>query len=118
MPTGWVDFGDWCLNQRLNTMVTKLSQNPERTLLESMGVWSETKAAYRFFDNKKFEVSAINVKNNRKKAEKSNPDFSFFSDYFSLRSSPVVSGMSLRSKSTKRAKIVATSARVAMPDGS
>ena len=53
------DFGDRRLSQRLNTMVTKLSQNPERTLPEAMGGWSETKAAYRFFDNGKVEVSEI-----------------------------------------------------------
>ena len=52
-------FGDARLSARLNTIVEKLSANPERTLPEAMGSWSETKAAYRFFDNEKVEVSSI-----------------------------------------------------------
>jgi hypothetical protein len=53
------EFGDARLSRRLNTIVEKLSENPERTLPEAMGNWSETKAAYRFFDNEKVEVSSI-----------------------------------------------------------
>jgi len=52
-------FRDARLSQRLNTIVEKLSENPERTLPEAMGNWSETKAAYRFFDNEKVAVSSI-----------------------------------------------------------
>jgi hypothetical protein len=52
-------FGDVRLTKRLNTIVEKLTKNPETTLPEAMGKWSETKAAYRFFDNENVEVSAI-----------------------------------------------------------
>jgi hypothetical protein len=53
------EFGDWRLSQRLNKIVEKLTEHPERTLPEAMGSWSETKAAYRFFDKEKVEVSSI-----------------------------------------------------------
>jgi hypothetical protein len=52
-------LGDARLSTRLNRIVEKLSENPERSLPEAMGNWSETKAAYRFFDNGKVEVSSI-----------------------------------------------------------
>jgi len=52
-------FGDARLSARFNTIVEKLCKNRERTLPEALGSWSETKAAYRFFDNAKVEVSSI-----------------------------------------------------------
>ena len=52
-------LGDKRLSQRLNNIVAKLSENPERTLPEALGSWMETKAAYRFFDNEKVKISAI-----------------------------------------------------------
>jgi hypothetical protein len=52
-------FGDARLSKRLNRIVDKLTENPERTLPEAMGNWRETKATYRFLDNAKVKVSSI-----------------------------------------------------------
>lgn len=47
------DFGDKRLYLRLLVVARHFAQHPESSINQSSGVWSKTKAAYRFFDNKK-----------------------------------------------------------------
>lgn len=53
------NFNDARLTQRLVSLVANLADHPEKSLPEALGAWSEVKAAYRFFDNKKVTVEAI-----------------------------------------------------------
>ncbi len=46
-----VKLGDYRLNQRLQKIVTDLSQNPQATIPQASGTWARTKGAYRFFDH-------------------------------------------------------------------
>ena len=46
-----IDFGDKRLNSRLVKTSERLLNLPEATLNQACHGWSETKAAYRFFDN-------------------------------------------------------------------
>jgi len=46
-----VDIGDRRLNQRLQQIVSDLSQNPQATIPRASGGWARTKGAYRFFDH-------------------------------------------------------------------
>lgn len=45
------DLGDRRLNQRLQQIVSDLSQNPQSTIPQASGTWARTKGAYRFFDH-------------------------------------------------------------------
>jgi len=46
-----VDLGDERLNQRLVKISQQILESPESSLNKACGNWSETKAAYRFFQN-------------------------------------------------------------------
>lgn len=46
------DLGDKRLNRRLSNVLEMLSRKPTESIPASARGWSETKAAYRFFDNK------------------------------------------------------------------
>src|SRR3990167_3716273 len=55
---GWIvtetktaDLGDARLNQRLGNVLEMLSRKPTESIPATSKGWSETKAAYRFFDN-------------------------------------------------------------------
>jgi hypothetical protein len=45
------DLGDRRLNQRLQQIVSDLSQHPQSTIPQASGTWARTKGAYRFFDH-------------------------------------------------------------------
>jgi hypothetical protein len=47
------DFGDKRLYLRLLVVAQHFAQHPESSINQASGMWSKTKAAYRFFDNKK-----------------------------------------------------------------
>lgn len=47
------DFGDKRLYLRLLVVARHFAQHPQSSINQASGVWSKTKAAYRFFDNKK-----------------------------------------------------------------
>jgi hypothetical protein len=46
-----VDLKDRRLNERLQQIVSDLSQNPQATIPQAAGCWARTKGAYRFFDH-------------------------------------------------------------------
>jgi len=46
-----VDLKDRRLNERLQLIVSDLSQNPQATIPQAAGSWTRTKGAYRFFDH-------------------------------------------------------------------
>jgi hypothetical protein len=48
-----VDFGDKRLNNRLGNILETFSSKPNVSIPTACNVWSETKAAYRFFDHGK-----------------------------------------------------------------
>jgi hypothetical protein len=54
-----VDLKDRRLNQRLQQIVTDLSQNPQSTIPQAAGTWARTKGAYRFFDHAAVTPAAI-----------------------------------------------------------
>jgi len=45
-----IDLGDKRLNKRAFKLLDSLGQNPEANIPEACKGWSETKAAYRFFE--------------------------------------------------------------------
>ena len=45
------DLGDRRLNERLQRIVSDLSQSPQSTIPQASGTWARTKGAYRFFDH-------------------------------------------------------------------
>jgi len=54
-----LSLGDKRLNKRAEKLVAKLSRNASQSLPSACGGWSETKAAYRFFDNERVESEKI-----------------------------------------------------------
>ena len=48
---GMVNFGDKRLNIRLHKIADSLSDSPESSINQACEEWSQTKAAYRFFQN-------------------------------------------------------------------
>lgn len=53
------DFNDARLTQRFISLISNLADQPGKSLPEALGSWSESKAAYRFFDNDKVTPDAI-----------------------------------------------------------
>ena len=49
--TAGADLGDVRLNKRLGNLLDILAANPNKTIPAACNGWSETIAAYRFFDN-------------------------------------------------------------------
>jgi Transposase DNA-binding len=47
------------LKQRLITLVKQLSHKPTESVSLACGDWAQTKASYRFWDNKKVEIDEI-----------------------------------------------------------
>ncbi len=47
-----IDLGDLRLNKRVKKVVSALGSRPNMSIPAACGGWAETKAAYRFFDNK------------------------------------------------------------------
>ncbi|NQT19235.1 MAG: IS4 family transposase [Planctomycetes bacterium] len=71
--TGWaaeefadVDLGDQRLNARLARICESFSESPESPINQACEDWAETKAAYRFFQNKKADVREILAAHRRK----------------------------------------------------
>ncbi len=54
-----VDLGDERLNQRLVKISQQLVESPESPINKACGNWSETKAAYRFFQNENVNYQDI-----------------------------------------------------------
>lgn len=54
-----IKLGDQRLNQRIKRVSQMLYEKPEASINEACDSWSETKAAYRLFDNKKLEPEKI-----------------------------------------------------------
>lgn len=63
---GWVveelqtlNFGDQRLNTRLGSLLTTLSDQPQKSIPKACKGWAETLAAYRFFSNKAVTMQKI-----------------------------------------------------------
>lgn len=54
-----VDLGDKRLDSRLMKLSDSLSESPESPINQACADWAETKAAYRFFQNKNVDVKKI-----------------------------------------------------------
>jgi hypothetical protein len=50
---GLTDFNDERLNKRIVTIASTLLQHPQNSIPQACKNWSDTKAVYRFFANKK-----------------------------------------------------------------
>ena len=57
--TQGIKLGDKRLDKRLGELLTKLSSSSSDTIPRSCGSWSETIAAYRFFNNKNVSSKEI-----------------------------------------------------------
>src|SRR5882724_11911674 len=53
VETRSADLGDERLNRRLELMLRRLADQPEKSIPAAFRGWGETQAAYRFFDNEK-----------------------------------------------------------------
>jgi hypothetical protein len=67
---GNVDLGDPRRTARLVKLCGQLSAMPESSINQACGDWTETKAAYRFFQNDKVEVEDILAAHRAKTAER------------------------------------------------
>ena len=56
---GEAEFGDHRLSKRLVKLADSLSEFPMSSINQACGDWSSSKAAYRFFQNDKIDVSQI-----------------------------------------------------------
>jgi hypothetical protein len=56
---GTADLGDERLNKRLVILLNTLGNQAQLSLPAACGGWSETKAAYRFFDNKQVKAEKV-----------------------------------------------------------
>ncbi len=54
-----IDLGDKRLNERSRIIIETLGANPEASCNSAIDGWSDTLAAYRFFDNKSVQPEAI-----------------------------------------------------------
>jgi hypothetical protein len=54
-----INLGDKRLNIRCHDLMDSLAAEPDKSIPASLGGWSETKAAYRFFDNDKISGDKI-----------------------------------------------------------
>ncbi len=54
-----IDLGDKRLNERFSSTFEKLAQQPMSPINQACQSWSDTKAAYRLFDNEKVTVDKI-----------------------------------------------------------
>lgn len=57
--TSSADLGDERLNRRLELMLRRLADQPEKSIPVALRGWSETQAAYRFFDNEKVTAEKV-----------------------------------------------------------
>jgi hypothetical protein len=57
--TSSADLGDERLNRRLELMLRRLADLPEKSIPVALRGWSETQAAYRFFDNEKVTAEKV-----------------------------------------------------------
>jgi hypothetical protein len=57
--TKTADLGDKRLTTRLGRLLEMLSRKPEKSIPQTSNGWSETKAAYRFFDNESVTAEKI-----------------------------------------------------------
>ena len=65
-----VDLGDKRLNTRLMKICDRFSDSPESPINQACADWAETKAAYRFFQNKNVDVQEILAAHRRKTAKR------------------------------------------------
>jgi hypothetical protein len=54
-----VNVGDLRLNKRILKVASNMLVSPHETIMGASDNWADAKAAYRLFDNKRFEESSI-----------------------------------------------------------
>src|SRR6185369_14389117 len=54
-----IELGDQRINERLKKVGQLFYEKPQSSINESCAGWKDTKAAYRLFDNNKFDISKI-----------------------------------------------------------
>lgn len=69
---GQVDFCDKRLSKRLLKLADSFAESPESSINKACESWSETKAAYRFFQNDNVKESKILAKHIEKTVERAN----------------------------------------------
>ena len=57
--TSSADLGDERLNRRLELVLRRLADQPEKSIPGALRGWSETQAAYRFFDDEKVTAEKV-----------------------------------------------------------
>jgi hypothetical protein len=57
--TSSAELGDERLNRRLETVLRRLAAQPDKSIPTASRGWSETQAAYRFFDNEKVTAEKV-----------------------------------------------------------
>ena len=67
---GEVDFCDKRLSNRLLKLADNFAESPESSINQACGNWSETKAAYRFFQNDSISESKILAKHVERTVER------------------------------------------------
>lgn len=66
-----VNFGDKRLNSRLIKLTDSFANSPEKSINQACEGWSQTKAAYRFFQNDAISESEILASHVAKTIERS-----------------------------------------------
>ena len=92
-----VNLGDKRLNQRLIQLCDRFSQTPESPINQACEDWSETKSAYRFFQNKSVKVSSIMATHSAKTARRADEYDTILAiqdtSYFNYTSHPKTEGL-------------------------
>lgn len=65
-----VELGDKRLDSRLIKLCDSFSESPESPINQACGDWAETKAAYRFFQNKNVDVERIMAAHRKKTSDR------------------------------------------------
>lgn len=92
-----VNLGDKRLNKRLIHLCDRFSDAPESPINQACEDWSETKAAYRFFQNESVEISRIMESHRAKTAQRADQHEIILAiqdtSYFSYTSHPKTKGL-------------------------
>lgn len=92
-----VDLGDKRLNKRLISLCDRFSDAPESPINQACEDWSETKAAYRFFQNESVKTASILAPHRAKTARRAEGYQTILAiqdtSYFSYTSHPKTEGL-------------------------
>ena len=92
-----VNLGDKRLNQKLIQLCDRFSESPESPINQACEDWSETKSAYRFFQNESVEVGSIMAAHSAKTARRADKYETILAlqdtSYFNYTSHPKTKGL-------------------------